>query len=344
MSALAPAFLVLAAVPAVFGWFPQDIRNEEAHGSWNVFDRIDVIDDSTETVALTRAEGATLALTCRQNDLLDLIAAFDFEYIGSDRRTVVFRVDRNEPIEKDLRITFSGSWSLSCEGVTTILEELTPLVRDFQQEAEAKGAGADLSHHAEAFNDLAARIPDGQDKLKRTGDLLWSAASRYGMLAQMWRALDQAGIENELRIAREDLEGAVAAAARACGELVTAADNEAEGGDSAAPKRAIDTVAHALRPNDLGVTADRLRARANPHGQGVLVYVPETRFAGAERFFLWLVLDGTAYPLNGATKGSLTPNLSWPRDFPGGPDAWQRRVGFSSYSPTKVIETLFGEQ
>ncbi len=56
-----------------------------------------------------------------------------------------------------------------------------------------------------------------------------------------------------------------------------------------------------------------LRTKPNPRGQGTFVYHPTTRFVGVERHLLWLVLDGKAYALNGASK-DITPTLPWPRE------------------------------
>lgn len=52
----------------------------------------------------------------------------------------------------------------------------------------------------------------------------------------------------------------------------------------------------------------------NPHGEGVVVFIPNrTRFNGVERRFAWFVLNNTVYNLNGATA-ALTPDLPWTRE------------------------------
>ncbi len=69
------------------------------------------------------------------------------------------------------------------------------------------------------------------------------------------------------------------------------------------------------------------------------MFVPETSFFGVERYILWLVLEGTAYPLNGTTK-DLTPDLPWPREAEG--DVWaQSNLG--QFQATEAIELDFGD-
>ena len=102
---------------------------------------------------------------------------------------------------------------------------------------------------------------------------------------------------------------------------------------------AIFIVSSHLEGNLLGVSEDQLLAMENPKGSGILVYVPETRFSGVERFILWLVLDGTGYPLNGATK-DVTPDLPWPRDAP--EDVWSQ-TQLDPFQATEAIEIVFGQ-
>lgn len=80
-------------------------------------------------------------------------------------------------------------------------------------------------------------------------------------------------------------------------------------------------------------------ARRNPDGEGVLVYVPRTRFWGVERKLVWLVIDGQAFPLNGASA-TVTPSLPWPREAPEG--VW-KKTGLDPYQATKTIELLWGK-
>jgi hypothetical protein len=103
---------------------------------------------------------------------------------------------------------------------------------------------------------------------------------------------------------------------------------------------AIEVVAQTLGENKLGVTASHLHSLANPAGDGTFVYVPETRFHGVERYIIWLVLDGQAYPLNGATKGTVTPTLPWPREAS---EAHWARTGLDPYTATGAIKIVFGE-
>ena len=102
---------------------------------------------------------------------------------------------------------------------------------------------------------------------------------------------------------------------------------------------AVFIVSTNLEENKLGITEDQLLSMENSKGSGVFVYVPETRYSGVERFILWLVLDGTAYPLNGATKG-ITPHLPWPREAP--EEVWSQSQ-LDTFQATEAIEIVFGE-
>lgn len=112
-------------------------------------------------------------------------------------------------------------------------------------------------------------------------------------------------------------------------------------GRAEGPDPAIDVVAASLGPNKLAVEASALKSRPNPKGEGTFVYVPQTRFHGVERMVIWLVIDNQAYPLNGATKGSVTPSLPWPREAP--ESVWAK-TGLSPYSPGEANEIVFGVQ
>ena len=103
---------------------------------------------------------------------------------------------------------------------------------------------------------------------------------------------------------------------------------------------AISVVATQLGSNKLGVNTSDLRSLPNPKGEGTFVYVPKTRFHGVERNVIWLVIEGRAYPLNGATKGSVTPGLPWPREAP--EQIWAR-TGLVASSPTEAIKIVFGD-
>ena len=98
------------------------------------------------------------------------------------------------------------------------------------------------------------------------------------------------------------------------------------------------TVAASLQTNKLGIEAGDLQSKDNPRGEGSFVYVDRTRFSGTERYIIWLVLDGNAYPLNGATK-NITPFLPWPREVNAG--TWSR-TGLDQYIATEAIEIVFG--
>ena len=77
--------------------------------------------------------------------------------------------------------------------------------------------------------------------------------------------------------------------------------------------QAISEVAKHLRQTSLNVRKSSLKALKNPKGGGYFVYVPQTRFWGVKRKFIWYVGNGAAMKLNGATD-LLTPNLRYPRD------------------------------
>lgn len=82
-----------------------------------------------------------------------------------------------------------------------------------------------------------------------------------------------------------------------------------------------------------------LRSMPNPKGRGTFVYCPRTDFGGVERLVIWLVLEGQAYPLNGATKGSVTPSISWPREAT---EAQWSTTGLDPYSASEAIRIVFG--
>lgn len=105
------------------------------------------------------------------------------------------------------------------------------------------------------------------------------------------------------------------------------------------PKAAEDfdtsAVARHLGGNELGIAATDLMTKKNPKGEGFFVYVPKTRFRGVERLVLWLVLDNSAYPLNGPSKNT-TPNLPWPREAD--QQSWaKRRDGISELNKNSAF-------
>ena len=102
-------------------------------------------------------------------------------------------------------------------------------------------------------------------------------------------------------------------------------------------QQALRIVSASLGYNTLKVASSDLQALRNPKGQGVLVYVPKTRFAGVERYVVWMVIDGKAYALNGPTK-KVTPDLHWPRDAPNG--TW-KKTGLDPYQATEAINLVF---
>jgi hypothetical protein len=106
-------------------------------------------------------------------------------------------------------------------------------------------------------------------------------------------------------------------------------------------ENAVAIVAAALGTNKLGIKAADLRTLTNPKGEGTFVYSPQTRFNGVERYILWLVIDGRAFPLNGATKGTVTPTLPWPREAP--KTLWSR-TGLDPFAAQEALHIVFGVQ
>lgn len=90
--------------------------------------------------------------------------------------------------------------------------------------------------------------------------------------------------------------------------------------------------------SDLNIDTNDLEVIENPKGEGVFVYISQTRFSGVERSFIWVVIENKAYALNGATK-DLTPNLEFPRDADD--QVWQK-TNLNKYSASEAIEIVFG--
>jgi len=95
-------------------------------------------------------------------------------------------------------------------------------------------------------------------------------------------------------------------------------------------------VAGAIGPNQLGVDGSDLEVRANPKGEGLLVYVPETDYDGVERHLIWVVLKGNAYCVNGAGK-NITPGLMWSRDAD--LDTW-KTTGLNQLMPAPELISI----
>ncbi len=103
-------------------------------------------------------------------------------------------------------------------------------------------------------------------------------------------------------------------------------------------EKAIDTVLANLSLDELDrMKITDLRSKDNPKSEGIFVYVPQDRFYGVKRNFIWLVIEGQAYPLNGPSK-KLTPSLTWPREAP---EAVWDKTGLNPYVATEAIEIVF---
>lgn len=102
---------------------------------------------------------------------------------------------------------------------------------------------------------------------------------------------------------------------------------------------AVSIVEKSLGANKLGVVGADLDEMRNPNGEGVFVYATKTKYGYVERQILWIVIDGEAYPLNGTTKGMITPQLKWPREANAA--VW-RRTGLDAFNPGPAIRIVFG--
>jgi hypothetical protein len=94
---------------------------------------------------------------------------------------------------------------------------------------------------------------------------------------------------------------------------------------------------HINPKNNFRITERNLQTKKNPLGEGIFVYNPQTRFNGTERFFIWLVLDETAYALNGPSK-TATPTLKWPREV--AEEIWQK-TGLGITATAKALDIVF---
>ena len=102
-------------------------------------------------------------------------------------------------------------------------------------------------------------------------------------------------------------------------------------------KESISIVAKSLPGNKLGIEKENLKTKPNPNGDGIFVYVQGTNFYGVKRNISWIVVDGRAFPVNGATMGCVTPNLKFPREVKG----ICERTGVGSHNVADVIKTIF---
>jgi hypothetical protein len=121
-------------------------------------------------------------------------------------------------------------------------------------------------------------------------------------------------------------------AGTACSSLVQPA--------TPAEKAARAVVAKALNPaNRPGITAENLVSMPNPNGHGVFVFVEEPyRVRGVKQRFIWMVLNGKAYALNGPTK-EVAPPLPWSGEAPHG--EWIR-TNLNRYSAVDAMKIVFG--
>lgn len=75
------------------------------------------------------------------------------------------------------------------------------------------------------------------------------------------------------------------------------------------PYSVIDQKLH-IQSNKFGVSKDDVVAYESSRGEGWFFFIPQTRFSGTERKFIWYMLDGNIYKLNGATD-HLTPDIPY---------------------------------
>lgn len=104
--------------------------------------------------------------------------------------------------------------------------------------------------------------------------------------------------------------------------------------------KAVRLVSGSVESNKLNVTSNDLKAKKNPKGDGVFVYVPQTRFLGIERYVIWMVVDSKGYALNSPSK-MVTPSLPWPRDAD---EATWNKTGINKFNgASEAIDILFGK-
>jgi hypothetical protein len=110
--------------------------------------------------------------------------------------------------------------------------------------------------------------------------------------------------------------------------------------DPPAEKAARAIVAKALNPaNRPGIRAENLHSLPNPNGHGVFVFVEDAyRVRGVKQRFIWMVLNGKAYALNGPTK-EVAPPIPWSAEAPQG--EWLR-TNLNRYSAVDAIKIVFG--
>ena len=103
---------------------------------------------------------------------------------------------------------------------------------------------------------------------------------------------------------------------------------------------AVRLISGSVESNKLNVNSSDLKAKKNPNGVGVFVYVPQTRFNGIERYVIWMVIDSKGYALNSPSK-MVTPSLPWSRDAD---EATWNKTGINRFNgASEAIEFLFGK-
>lgn len=105
-------------------------------------------------------------------------------------------------------------------------------------------------------------------------------------------------------------------------------------GTPAAPQQTvpIELVSQNLRKSGLRITAENLRMKANPAGEGIIVYSPH--HFGPNRRLAWIVIDGRAYSLT-HTSEELTPTLQASRAVPA--SVW-KKTGLARDKPISQVE------
>lgn len=102
---------------------------------------------------------------------------------------------------------------------------------------------------------------------------------------------------------------------------------------------AIQTIAKNIKGNELGITKSDLCTKKNPMGEGTFVFSKRIIFSALKKYIIWLVIDNQAFPVNGDTKGFVTPNLPYPREAP--ENLWVR-TGLDPLFPSEAIDLVFG--
>jgi hypothetical protein len=102
-------------------------------------------------------------------------------------------------------------------------------------------------------------------------------------------------------------------------------------------QNAITLVSNNIIANNFGLSKTDSKAIENSYGEGVLVYVEESRFMGVKRNFIWVTVDEDIFVVNSPGK-LLSPH------FPSreGDETVWRRTGLDMSPATQLIDIIWG--